>query len=74
MDVDPNAPIEKGARVRVLSGPFVGRIGTVQALDGRGYAKVLLGLLATRVALGDLIATAEAHGPPALATSHRKPT
>jgi KOW motif len=72
MDLDPSAPIGKGARVRVLSGPFVGRVGTVQALDGKGYAKVLLGLLATRVALADLIATSD--GPKALATSHRKPT
>ena len=63
----------KGSRVQVLSGPFVGREGTVQELDGKGFAKVLLGLLATRVRLTDLVA-AGGKKARALSTSHRKPT
>jgi hypothetical protein len=73
-DVDPRAAIEKGTRVRVLSGPFVGKEGTVQEVDGKGYAKVLLGLLATRVRLSDLVAAGEGKARAALTTSHRKPT
>ncbi len=73
MDVDPTATIGKGSRVQVLSGPFVGREGTVQELDGKGFAKVLLGLLATRVPLSDLVA-AGGKKARALASSHRKPT
>ncbi len=73
-DVDPNAAIEKGTRVRVLSGPFVGRVGTVQEVDGKGFAKVLLGLLATRVPLAQLIPAGDGKARAALATSHRKPT
>jgi transcription antitermination factor NusG len=73
-DVDPNRAIGKGSVVQVLSGPFVGREGTVQELDGKGFAKVLLGLLATRVPVTDLIASSGKGGRGALATSHRKPT
>ncbi len=72
-DVDPSGTIGKGSRVQVLSGPFVGREGTVQELDGKGFAKVFLGLLATRVALSDLVAAGGAKSR-SLATSHRKPT
>ena len=35
-EVDPSVPIEKGTRVQVLSGPFRGKVGVVQELDGRG--------------------------------------
>lgn len=73
-DVDPNRGIGKGSLVQVLSGPFVGREGTVQELDGKGFARVLLGLLATRVPVTDLIASSGKGGRGALATSHRKPT
>jgi hypothetical protein len=71
MDMDPGATIGKGSRVQVLSGPFVGREGTVQELDGKGFAKVLLGLLATRVPLSDLVAAGGGKAR-SLATSHRK--
>lgn len=71
--------IDRGTRVRVLAGPFEGKIGVVQALDARA-ARVFFGLLATRVELADL---APAHAPghgrapsrrprPAIATSHRR--
>jgi hypothetical protein len=72
-EVDPGAPIEKGTRVQVLAGPFVGKVGTVQELDGKGAARVMLGLLATRLEVKDLIAAAEGKDRPALASSHRKP-
>lgn len=72
-EVDPSAPVEKGTRVQVLAGPFRGKVGVVQELDGKGAARVLLGLLATRVDVKDLVAAAEGKERPALASSHRKP-
>jgi hypothetical protein len=72
-EIDPSVPIEKGTRVRVLAGPFVGKVGIVQALDGKGGARVMLGLLAARVDVKDLVASAEGRERPALASSHRKP-
>jgi hypothetical protein len=72
-EVDPSAPVERGTRVRVLTGPFMGKIGVVQEVDGRGGARVMLGLLATRLDVKDLIASAEGRDRPSLATSHRKP-
>ena len=72
-EVDPSIPIEKGTRVQVLAGPFVGKVGVVQELDGKGAARVMLGLLATRLDVENLIASAEGKDRPALASSHRKP-
>ena len=57
----------------MLTGPFMGKIGVVQEVDGRGGARVMLGLLATRLDVKDLIASAEGRERPSLATSHRKP-
>ncbi|WP_437609552.1 hypothetical protein WMF20_00100 [Sorangium sp. So ce834] len=65
--------IEKGSRVRVRRGPFGDKIGVVSELDGRGGARVLLGLLATRLELDDLELVVEGRDRPALSTSHRKP-
>jgi hypothetical protein len=63
---------EKGARVRVLRGAFAGKVGTVGELDGRGGARVLLGLLSTRVDL-DALAPAVAGRPSLhLHSSHRR--
>jgi hypothetical protein len=70
-EVDPSIPVEKGTRVRVLAGPFLGKVGVVQALDGRGRARVILGLLATTCAVGDLIAARERDRKP-LGSSHRR--
>ena len=67
------AVIEKGARVRALKGPFLGKIGVVSDLDGRGSARVLFGLLSTRVELADLTPASEGRERPALTTSHRNP-
>ncbi len=72
-DVDPHAPVEKGSRVRVMSGPFEGTAGVVQELDGKGGARVRLGLLSTRVLVKALSVTREGRERPALASSHRRP-
>jgi hypothetical protein len=67
------AALEKGARVRVRSGPFVDKVGVISELDGRGGARVLLGLLSTRLDLADLEPTLEAKERPSLQSSHRRP-
>ena len=72
-EVDPHAPIEKGTRVRVLAGPFEGKVGVVQGLDGKSGVRVMLGLLAMRFEAKELIATAAGKDRPMLASSHRKP-
>jgi KOW motif len=66
--------LEKGVRVRVLGGPFTGRVGVISELDGKGGARVTLGLLSARVPLHDLGPLGEAWVRPALKTSHRKPS
>ncbi len=65
--------VEKGAKVRVLSGPFAEKIGVIGELDGRGGARVLLGLLSTRLEVADLEPVAEGRERPALQSSHRRP-
>jgi hypothetical protein len=65
--------LEKGTRVRVLEGPFSGKVGVVQELDGKGGARVMLGLLAVRLDVRDLARSAEGRHRPVLSTSHRKP-
>lgn len=65
--------IEKGARVRVLRGAFADKIGVVNELDGRGGARVMLGLLSTRIDTTDLVLVPDARERPALQSSHRKP-
>jgi hypothetical protein len=72
----PGAPppvIEKGVKVRVLSGPFADKLGVIGELDGRGGARVLLGLLSTRLEIGDLEPVVEGRERPALQSSHRRP-
>jgi len=46
--------VAKGVRVRIGTGPFAGKVGTVQEID-KGVAKVLLGLMAARVDVADLV-------------------
>jgi hypothetical protein len=65
-------PIKRGAHVRVLAGPFSGKVGVVQDLDGKGGARVLLGLLAVHLGVKDLATSLEGHQRPLLSTSHRK--
>jgi KOW motif-containing protein len=64
--------LEVGTKVRVLGGPFAGRLGVISELDGRGGARVTLGLLSARVLLENLRPAREA-ARPALQSSHRKP-
>jgi hypothetical protein len=72
-DVDPKLPIEKGTRICVLQGPFSGKVGIVQELDGKGGARVLFGLLAARLHVSDLVGCAEKKERQKLMSSHRKP-
>jgi transcription antitermination factor NusG len=67
------ASIERGTRVRVLEGPFSGKVGTVHELDGKGGARVMLGLLAVRFDVTNLTVHDEGRRRPVLGTSHRKP-
>ena len=72
-DVDPAVPVERGTGVKVLAGPFAGRIGAVLELLGSDEAKVSLGLLVARVPIADLVACAPKSGRTRLPSSHRKP-
>jgi hypothetical protein len=66
-------PIQKGTRVRVLKGAFSGKVGVVHELDGKGGARVMLGLLAVRLEVNNLVSDAEGRARPLLSSSHRKP-
>ena len=46
-------PIENGARVRLVTGPFAGKVGTVTGLHG-GQVQVHLGLMAVKVEAADV--------------------
>jgi hypothetical protein len=71
---DSTDPVDKNSQVRVLAGPFAGKIGVVSEVDGRGGARVLLGLLSTRVPITQLAAVVESREQrPSLQTSHRRP-
>jgi hypothetical protein len=61
-----------GAKVRVLGGPFAGRVGVISELDGKGGARVTLGLLSARVLLENLGLAAD-FVRPSLKSSHRTP-
>lgn len=69
--VDPSLPIEKGTQVRVLAGPFANKVGVVEELDGKGRARVRLGLLAATLDLKDVVASAS-DARPLLTSSHRR--
>lgn len=69
--VDPSIPLEKGTHVRVLSGPFQGKLGVIEEIDGRGRARVRLGLLAATLDQKDVMA-APKDGRPRLGSSHRR--
>jgi hypothetical protein len=65
--------VERGAQVRVLEGPFAGKVGVVHELDGHGGARVMMGLLAVRIDVANLEVHVEGLRRPVLSTSHRKP-
>jgi hypothetical protein len=54
-------------------GPFADKQGVVSEIDGRGGARVLLGLLSTRLDVVDLELVVEGRERPALHSSHRRP-
>ena len=56
------AALDVGAKVRVLGGPFAGRVGVISELDGKGGARVTLGLLSARVLLENLRVTTKRSG------------
>ena len=66
------AVLEVGVKVRVLGGPFAGRVGIISELDGRGGARVALGLLSARVLLENLRLARDGTRP-ALRSSHHRP-
>jgi hypothetical protein len=47
----------------VSKGPFAGQVGIVQEVDARGTARIMVGLLATRMPVEELIGL----GPPSAA-------
>jgi len=70
---ETHPPLERGARVRVLAGPFAGKVGVVREVDTtKRRAQVMLGLLATHIDMKDLAANI-GDGRPTLSSSHRKP-
>ncbi len=66
--------VQRGAHVRVLGGPFEGKVGVVGDLDGRGAVRILLGLLSARVPLDTLAPVGEPRARPSLKSSHRRLT
>lgn len=53
-------PVVAGHLARVSRGPLAGQVGVVQEVDAKGTARIMVGLLATRIPLDDLIGL----GPP----------
>ncbi len=71
-DIDPSLPVDKGAKVRVLAGPFANRLGVVEELVVKNRARVRLGLLVATIDTKDLAVSSEGSRP-MLASSHRRP-
>jgi hypothetical protein len=70
----PPTTMEKGVHVRVLRGAFADKVGVISELDSRGGARVMLGLLSTRIDKADLVVVVpETRDRPAIQSSHRKP-
>ncbi len=67
------ATIVKGVTVQVMAGPFEGKVGVVQELDGKGGARVVLGTMSSWVPIVDLTKDAAVAPRPPFRTSHRKP-
>lgn len=71
---EPKGALDRGGRVRVRTGPFAEKVGVISELDGKGGARVMLGLLSARFDLLNLEAVIEGRPErPALQSSHRKP-
>jgi len=48
----PQEELEVGQRVRIISGPLTGLVGTLDRLDERGRVRLLLGIMNATVAVG----------------------
>jgi hypothetical protein len=48
-------PVREGHRARVSKGPLAGQVGVVQEVDSKGTARIMVGLLATRMPVEELI-------------------
>ncbi len=57
--VETASPVVVGAKVKVKSGPFAERIGTVAEVDAKGHARVLFGLIAARLEVGELVTVSD---------------
>ncbi len=55
-------PIEPGHNARVAKGPFAGQVGLVQEVDVKGMARIMVGFLATRIHIDELIGLGPAQG------------
>lgn len=53
--VEGERPVTVGAKVKVRSGPFAERVGTVAEIDTRGHARVMFGLIAARLETSELV-------------------
>ena len=65
--------VAKGATVQVLAGPFEGKTGIVQELDGKGGARVVLGTMSSWVPVAELTEDCTGRERPPFRSSHRKP-
>jgi GAF domain-containing protein len=61
-------PVEVGHLVKVVKGPLAGQVGVVQDIDSKGQARVMVGVLASRIAMEDLVGL----GPRTSATPRSK--
>ena len=69
-------PKRKSAGVGIVTGPFAGKVGTIAEMEGTKSARVLLGLLSTRLDLSNLTlldATGAAAKAPPEATLPKAP-
>ncbi len=57
--VETTSPVVVGAKVKVKSGPFAERIGTVAEVDAKGHTRVLFGLIAARLEASELVTVSD---------------
>ncbi len=63
---------EQGQRVRATEGAFRGRVGVIMDFDGRGAARVLFGLLSTKVGVKQLEVLTDERERKTLQSSHTR--
>jgi hypothetical protein len=72
VEADVAHAFEKGAKVRILAGPFARRIGIVEDVPSKERVRVRLGPLVATIDLADVTSALEGNRP-RLASSHRRP-